>query len=166
MILYVMRHGLASDTSPTGRDRDRSLTEEGRRGVEHVGRSLLAFHGRAPRRIVSSPYMRAQETAELMAKTLGALDTPIDTYPELEPDETVPLGLLRGIAERDADALLVGHHPMVIALLRMLVRNVADLPLGLQPGMLVGVVGVEGQEPKTRIGGAFDVTTIIKPSRV
>lgn len=163
MILYVMRHGLASDTSSTGRDRDRTLTTDGRRDVEHVGRALLAFHGRAPARIVSSTYVRAQETAELMAQTLGVADALIDTYAELEPDEAIPVGLLRGILERDTDALLVGHHPMVIALLRMLVRNVSDLPLGLQPGMLVGVAAPEAKPP---FGGAFDVRTVIKPSRV
>lgn len=163
MILYVMRHGLASDNSPTGRDRDRSLTLEGRADVEHVGRALLAFHGQAPAAVVSSTYLRAQETAELMARTLGIVDGQIDTYPELEPDESMPLGLLRGLVDRDADALIVGHHPMVIALLRMLVRNVADLPLGLQPGMLVGI---STALPKLRIGGSFEVKTIIKPPRL
>lgn len=165
MNLYVMRHGLAADSSPSGRDRDRPLTSEGILGVEEIGKTLRSQHEPKLGRIVASTYLRAHHTAELMAGALGAASIPIETFPELEPDESPPLSLLRELAAADADALLVGHHPMVIALLRALVRDVAELPLGLHPGMLVGVARPSGPNEKLQLGGSFRVTTVLRPSR-
>ncbi|MDI1446846.1 histidine phosphatase family protein [Polyangium sp. 6x1] len=165
MNLYVMRHGLAADSSPSGRDRDRPLTPEGILGVEEIGKTLQSQHKPTLARIVASTYLRAHHTAELMAGTLGAAAIPIETFSELEPDESPPLTLLRELATADADALLVGHHPMVIALLRMLVRDVAELPIGLHPGMLVGVARPSEPNAKAQLGGSFRVTTVLRPGR-
>ncbi|MDI1483560.1 histidine phosphatase family protein [Polyangium sp. y55x31] len=165
MNLYVMRHGLAADSSPSGRDRDRPLTSEGILGVEEIGKTLRSQHGPTLGRIVTSTYLRAHHTAELMAGVLGAASIPIETFPELEPDESPPLSLLHELAEADADALLVGHHPMVIALLRTLVRDVAELPLGLHPGMLVGIARPSRPDAKPQLGGSFRVTTVLRPGR-
>jgi phosphohistidine phosphatase len=165
MHLYVMRHGLAADSSPSGRDRDRPLTPEGILGVEEVGKTLRAQHGPALARIVTSTYLRAHHTAELMAGTLDAADVSIETFPELEPDESPPLTLLRDLAMLGKDALLVGHHPMVIALLRMLVRDAAELPLGLHPGMLVGVTRPSEPSASSQLGGAFRVTTVLRAGK-
>ncbi len=166
MNLYVMRHGLAAESSPSGRDRDRPLTPEGILGVEEVGKTLLRTEqGPTLGRIVTSTYLRAHHTAELMAGVLGATSLPIEVFPELEPDESPPLVLLRELAERDTDALLVGHHPMVIALLRMLVRDIGELPIGLHPGMLVGVARPSAPRAPASLGGAFRVTTVLRPGR-
>ncbi|MDC0746488.1 SixA phosphatase family protein [Polyangium mundeleinium] len=165
MNLYVMRHGLAADSSPSGRDRDRPLTPEGILGVEEIGKTLRTQHGPTLGRIVASTYVRAHHTAELMAGALGVAAIPIETFPELEPDESPPVALLRELAAADADALLVGHHPMVIALLRLLVRDIGELPLGLHPGMLVGVARPSEPNVTAQIGGAFRVTTVLRPGR-
>ncbi|MDC3956847.1 SixA phosphatase family protein [Polyangium jinanense] len=165
MNLYVMRHGLAAESSPSGRDRDRPLTSEGILGVEEIGKTLRAQHGPTLGRIVASTYLRAHHTAELMAGVLSAAAIPIETFSELEPDEPPPVALLRELATANADALLVGHHPMVIALLRLLVRDVAELPLGLHPGMLVGIARPSGPDVKPELGGSFRVTTVLRPAR-
>jgi len=165
MNLYVMRHGLAADSSPSGRDRDRPLTPEGILGVEEIGKTLRAQQRPSLGRIVASTYLRAHHTAELMAGALGAAAVPIETFSELEPDESAPLVLLQDLASLDADVLLVGHHPMVIALLRMLVRDVGELPIGLHPGMLVGVMRPSGPNTTTQLGGSFRVTTVLRPGR-
>lgn len=165
MNLYVMRHGLAAESSPTGRDRDRPLTSEGILGVEEIGKTLRAQHGPTLGRIVASTYLRAHHTAELMAGALGAAAIPIETFSELEPDESPAVSLLRELTASDADALLVGHHPMVIALLRLLVRDVAELPLGLHPGMLVGVARASGPGMRAELDGSFRVTTVLRPNR-
>ncbi|MCL2723214.1 MAG: phosphohistidine phosphatase SixA [Polyangiaceae bacterium] len=70
MKLYVMRHGPAEDTSPTKRDADRALTESGRNRVHAVARTL-AEHGEAPFVILSSPLVRAFQTAEIVASVTG-----------------------------------------------------------------------------------------------
>lgn len=71
MKLYVMRHGPAEDSSNTGRDADRALTLSGRDRVRSVARSLVS-HGRdeGPFVIVSSPLVRAVQTAEIVAATV------------------------------------------------------------------------------------------------
>jgi phosphohistidine phosphatase len=163
MRLYIMRHGHAADSSPTGRDRDRPLTDDGRRNVERVGALLHAHHGAHLPRILSSTYLRAAQTAEIMARSIAGPAVDLAHHPELEPDEPLPMSMLRGLAERDADALIVGHHPMVITMLRLLVRDSAKLPLGLHPGMLVSVERTRRDGPPLPIEGTFGVTTVLKP---
>jgi len=156
MNLYVMRHGLAAESSTTGRDRDRPLTPEGVAGVGRVARALLEHRGAPLPRLIASPYLRAQETAETVSKIALAPNVEIETSADLAPDEPLPTALLRDVFDQAADTLLVGHHPMVIVLLRHLAKDVADLPLGLHPGMLVGL---------SRSGptGPFRVTITLKP---
>ena len=69
MEIYLLRHGIAEDRSTTGRDPDRRLTDEGRAKLRRV---LERAHqaGVRPSLILSSPYRRALETAEIMAAKL------------------------------------------------------------------------------------------------
>src|SRR5438105_4266876 len=67
MKLYVMRHGPAADDSATGRDADRALTAGGRERVAAVAKALLDA-GEAPAAILTSPLVRAVETAEIVAE--------------------------------------------------------------------------------------------------
>jgi phosphohistidine phosphatase len=163
MHLYVMRHGAAEDSSPTGKDRDRLLSSKGRADVERAAAQLRAAHGGPLPRIVASPYLRTRETAEIVASVAGSPSAEIDLRPELAPDEDLPLLLVRGLVETGEDALLVGHHPMVIALLRALVRDVGELPLGLHPGMLVGVRSLGTEAARAQVTGGFAPTLVWKP---
>ena len=70
MEVYLLRHGIAEDDSPTGRDADRSLTNEGRRKLKEVLKGVAAAHV-VPEVIVSSPYVRARQTAEIACEVLG-----------------------------------------------------------------------------------------------
>src|SRR6478736_9710352 len=74
MRLYVMRHGPAVDDAPSGRDDDRELTASGRRRVRAVAQALLEA-GELPRVILSSPLVRALQTAEIVC-AVGGLDGP------------------------------------------------------------------------------------------
>ena len=69
MELYFLRHGIAEDHSATGRDQDRRLTEEGREKLRRVLKRAAAA-GVEPSLILSSPYKRAVETAEIAASEL------------------------------------------------------------------------------------------------
>lgn len=163
MRLYIMRHGHAADSSPTGRDADRPLTEDGRRNVERIGAQLHTHRGEHLPRILSSTYLRAAQTAEIMAHAIAGPDLHLDHHEELEPDEPLPMNMLRGLSTRGTDALIVGHHPMVIAMLRVLARDSAKLPLGLHPGMLVGIERAKRDGAPQSLEGSFHVTTILKP---
>lgn len=163
MRLYIMRHGHAADSSPSGRDADRPLTDDGHKIVERVGELLQAHHGTTLARILSSPYLRAAQTADIMVRAIASADALFDHHQELEPDEPIPMGMLRKLVESDVDALIVGHHPMVIAMSRLLARDSSKLPLGLHPSMLVGLERPARRDSPLPIEGSFQVTTVLKP---
>ena len=66
MKLYVTRHGPAEDDAPSGLDGDRVLSEAGRKRVRSVAKTLVDLD-EAPLRIISSPLVRAVQTAEIIA---------------------------------------------------------------------------------------------------
>src|SRR5687767_11718267 len=66
MKLYVMRHGPAEDVSPSGRDGDRALTPSGRDRVRVVAKALLDGD-ESPFAVITSPLVRALQTAEIVA---------------------------------------------------------------------------------------------------
>ncbi len=109
MILYLVRHAIAEDSSASGRDADRALTTEGKAKMRRAAAGLAALEVRLGR-ILTSPYRRAVETAEILAAALGSVETRV--LPELAAgaDPTAVLAALR--PHRQVDALaLVGHQP-------------------------------------------------------
>lgn len=69
--LYVLRHAHAGDSLTwEGDDAVRPLTEKGRRQAERLGR-LLAAAGFVPDVVLTSPLVRARETADIVADILG-----------------------------------------------------------------------------------------------
>ena len=114
MEIYLLRHGIAEDHATPGRDADRRLTEEGRAKLRRV---LERAHqaGVTPSLILSSPYRRALETAEIAAHELG-YEGKIVRSPALTP-ESSPQHVWDAIREhRDETAVLVtGHEPLFSA---------------------------------------------------
>lgn len=115
-----MRHGPAAERASTGADFDRPLTSAGveqtsaaARGLKRLGVKRVA--------ILSSPLVRARQTAELVAAEL----------PPGEPPEIVdalasgaaPGEILKAIRGRDGDLLLVGHDPDFSALVTYLLSG-------------------------------------------
>ena len=72
--LFLLRHAHAGDPARwSGDDGLRPLTDKGRRQAERVG-NLLAAADESPDLVVTSPLVRAEETARIVA---AALDVPI-----------------------------------------------------------------------------------------
>lgn len=97
----MLRHGHAADGSP---DADRPLTDKGRGQADAAGRALAAL-GVELDACVTSPKVRARDTAGLACKSLGV--TP-------EEDERLAGGPFdpRELTEgRGEEVLLVGHEP-------------------------------------------------------
>src|ERR1700760_1085438 len=69
MELYLFRHGIADDPQAGQSDADRALTAEGRRKTAEVIKTARRA-GLDPSLIVSSPYKRAMETAQIAADGL------------------------------------------------------------------------------------------------
>jgi phosphohistidine phosphatase len=120
MQLFLIRHAKAADGSGYAEDGERPLTAEGRTGALAVGNALAAA-GVTFDAIVTSPLVRAVETAELIAVAL-AYTGQLDVSARLEPggrtgdilDEVV--GRRAGVAR----LALVGHEPSMGRLLSVL----------------------------------------------
>ncbi|HXP85229.1 MAG TPA: phosphohistidine phosphatase SixA [Bryobacteraceae bacterium] len=115
MELYLLRHAIAEDRSATGRDADRKLTAEGLDKLRHVAR-LAAAAGVKPSLILSSPYVRAVETAAATGRVLEYKEEILKTdrlTPGASPsDAWAELRAHRG----EESILLVGHEPLFSAL--------------------------------------------------
>lgn len=111
-VLYVIRHGLADDASEhQGQDEERQLTKKGREKVKGVARYLQA-QGFDPAHLLSSPLVRARETAELIrAHSTGGKEVTITEL--LRPDGSYD-ELIAHLNSLDGDsAALVGHEPFL-----------------------------------------------------
>lgn len=117
MNVWILRHGQAAPQART--DAERELTSMGR---EEVLRSVGHLMGRPLQRIIASPYVRAQQTAELVRQALGFSGS-IVTVPWLTPDSN-PLRVLDELQAYSAeDVLLVSHQPLVGALIGLAVHG-------------------------------------------
>jgi len=140
-----MRHGPAEDYASTGRDFDRALTTPGRERVRAVALRLREMD-EVPKGIVSSPLVRAQQTAEIVAKELRT--------PAVEIEKAFAPGgdgvaFVRGAAADGRKRLMiVGHEPD----LSELVTRLLGEPFGFDmlKAMVVGLRVVPGEKTEMR----------------
>ena len=73
MLLYIVRHGIAIDREDPKcpSDPERYLTPEGLKKTREVAKGIASFT-EAPKLFISSPYVRAFQTAEILAEACGA----------------------------------------------------------------------------------------------
>ena len=69
MEIYILRHGVAEEPQTGQPDSERALTPDGRKKLRNVLRTAAAA-GVAPSLILTSPYKRALQTAQLAAEIL------------------------------------------------------------------------------------------------
>ncbi|MFP6665399.1 MAG: phosphohistidine phosphatase SixA [Deltaproteobacteria bacterium] len=123
--VYLVRHGIAEDCSSSGEDFDRELTRRGVTQMETVARGLATL-GVEPRWILSSPYRRARQTADILCATLTHGGR--KTWDELGcgVDEDTLAARLAKLSP-DGDILLVGHEPDMGELLSWFLTGRADV---------------------------------------
>ena len=133
---YFLRHGIAVEPDEwTGRDFDRPLTSE---GIERMEREARAIAGLSLEldAIVTSPLLRALQTAEILANHLKLRD-------DIVQDPRLAGGFdarrLSEILAEHAEAkaiVLVGHEPTMSATIG---RIVGDASIELKKAALAGV---------------------------
>jgi phosphohistidine phosphatase len=152
--LYIMRHGPAEDDSATGRDADRALTAKGRDRVRAVAERLVA-DGEVPRVILTSPLVRAAETARIVEHIVdthlasGSASSSRSRAPLEIRDELAGNGAAKGVtlvhelvraSEDTASVLLVGHQPDLSEIvIDLTMRSVA-----MDKAMVVAIDAVNG----------------------
>lgn len=107
--LYLLRHAHAGDPLKwRGDDADRPLSDRGRAQAERVGR-LLKGAAEAPDLLITSPKVRAAETARIVAGVLK-VDVVVDhrLAEALDTRVVTDILLAAGRAERPC---IVGHDP-------------------------------------------------------
>jgi phosphohistidine phosphatase len=147
MNLYLMRHGIAvaADQPGMGPDSERPLTPKGVKRMRRVARGLRRL-GISFDTILTSPLVRARQTAEIVAETFG-LEGRLEEISELAPEKSVDQ-LIAGLTrfhERE-DLLLVGHNPLLIRALSFFMSGKDSLEIELKKGG-IGCVETDGLPP-------------------
>jgi phosphohistidine phosphatase len=135
MNLYFIRHGIAVDEGTPGSESDseRTLTDKGRKKMRQIAKGLRAL-GVEFDLILSSPYVRTRETAEILADVFKMKKKIAFT------ENLIPLGnpelLIGEIKEKySTDSIaLVGHEPHLSTLIGILVAENAKLDITLKKG--------------------------------
>jgi phosphohistidine phosphatase len=115
MTCYFVRHGAAIAPGEwRGSDFDRPLTEKGRENTARVGRRLAKL-GIRLERIVSSPLLRALQTASILASALDAEDRVVEDV--RLADGFSPSRLAEMLRDRASGEtiMFVGHEPTMSA---------------------------------------------------
>ena len=148
--LYLIRHGIAAERGTYDRDDDRPLTDAGKERTHAVALRLLAVGCQADK-ILTSPLVRAQQTAEILLEVGMAPSVAISTNlaPGGQLSDWLP-GLAQWQAEQPAGRLaLVGHEPDLSAWAQQLVTGQVGDRWQLKKA---GVIGLRVPAAATAIG--------------
>lgn len=121
MRCYLLRHGEAESVADS--DRVRALTRRGRADNQAVANSWHS-RGDKPGVVLSSPLLRAVQTAEQVANRMSV--SSVTETELLTPD--ADLATLLALLEQyiDRQPLLVGHNPLLSRVLAELVGDDPD----------------------------------------
>ena len=143
MEVTVIRHGTAEDRART--DAERALTPSGRREAQRAGERLAKSTTPADS-IIASPYLRARQTADLVAECLGFRDE-VAVDEALCPDAS-PAGvrvLLASLTGR-RHVILVAHEPILSATCELLLGKPVP-SLGRAEVLSMGTPGAHSFQP-------------------
>jgi phosphohistidine phosphatase len=154
--VLLVRHGRAEDGGSLG-DKARALTPEGRREFrEHAKRlpAKISLSG-----VVTSPLVRAVQTAEILAEALGIADVRVAKQLSTDADAESLVGLAREVGTGWA---LVGHNPTIAEALALLVGS--GEPPRFRKGATVALAPAPGRAPWRLLwsaapGGKFQTET-------
>ena len=135
MKLYLVRHAIAEeiDTLEYEDDSLRPLTEKGRDKMKKIAEALKKL-GVEPDLIVSSPYVRASQTAAILAKVLKYKEEL--TYTETLVPMGEPENVIGEINEKFSvdELMLVGHEPNLSSLAGILLGGSPEISINLKKG--------------------------------
>jgi phosphohistidine phosphatase len=151
MKLWVLRHGEAVPHGSRPHDSERELTDNGRKEVLRTAALLI---GKPLTAIYASPYLRAQQTAQLVRETLG-FEPEIRTVEWLTPDTEPDKVAEQMVAV--SDVLLVSHNPLVGNLLSYLQHGAGH------PPDRVSTAGLAELESNELVVGSMRLNSIKHP---
>jgi len=137
-MLYLIRHAHAVDAES---DAERPLSDRGREEARRLASFLLPTGQFRPEEGWHSPFVRARETAAILAAVLG-WTFPLEIVPGLEPED-FPGRIAARLATTAQSVVIVGHNPHLTGLATLLVTGALNpaafafskcAALALEPG--------------------------------
>ena len=119
MKVYIVRHGIAEDYHPDG-DAARELTETGRKKAK----KMIQFIEKSakPDVLLTSPFIRAVQTAELAAGVFG-MKKKVEYSDALLPGSGSSDVLIELCARNEDSVFLFGHNPHLSELVSDLISG-------------------------------------------
>ena len=114
MILYLVRHGIAVDPNDpkSPPEPERPLTAKGVQKTRGAALGLKALKVK-PDVLITSPYVRAAQTAEIFAETLGFPPQKIRAHEALKPAGN-PADIIKEVIRlRAKEVMCFGHAPQL-----------------------------------------------------
>jgi len=138
MNLYLLRHGLAADLDTHGltKDSERPLTSKGERKLRSIAEGMRALELSFDV-ILSSPYLRARQTAEIIAEAFRA-SKKIEFSETLTPAGSAKklVEVLKHLEVDRENILLVGHEPHLSEFISLLVSGKPGFSVIMKKGGL------------------------------
>ncbi len=155
--LYLLRHAKSSWDDVRLSDFERPLNERGLQSAPFMG-ELMRVRGLEPEVIVSSPAMRARQTAGLVAdaaKLRGEILFDERIY-EASPQRL--LDTVSGIDDRYESAMIVGHNPGIEGFIRYLTGEIQPMPTAA-----LAVIKLDAEKWADMSEGVGRLAGIIRP---
>jgi phosphohistidine phosphatase len=132
-----LRHGIAVEPDEwKGRDFDRPLTREGIERMEREARAIADLSLELDA-IVTSPLLRARQTAEIVASQLKLRDEIVEDVRLAGGFDARRLSEILDDHDKADAIMLVGHEPTMSAAIG---RSIGDASIELKKAALAGVV--------------------------
>jgi phosphohistidine phosphatase len=142
MLLLLNRHANAGARDPAQwpDDRDRPLTDKGRKVQADVCR-FLRKHDLAPSLVLTSPWTRAMQTAEILVEVARVGQAPVPCEPLADDPDLIRLQDFVGHLPPGTTVAMVGHSPWMEDLASLLLGgSTASLRIDFPKS---GVMGIE-----------------------
>jgi phosphohistidine phosphatase len=154
MNCYFLRHGIAvAPQAWHGSDDDRPLTPEGEKRMEREARAIADLDLDVDT-IVTSPLLRARQTAEIVADRLRIGDGLVEDARVAHGFNADSVVAMLRERDRAASVMFVGHEPSMSAAIGRLIGGAS---IELKKG---GLAGVELDDPPV---GAGTLICLIPP---
>lgn len=137
MELYLLRHGIAEEGRPGQRDAERALVPEGEKKLREV-LHVACEAGVSPTLILSSPFKRARQTAEIAATVLRVKEKIV------ESETLIPFGKPEEVwneirTHRKEEALLLASHEPLTGQLAGFLLHTPELKIDVKKGALIRI---------------------------
>lgn len=152
MEIYILRHGKAEGIGfGVKSDAKRRLTAAGREEMEMIADGIqnlkVSFNY-----VVSSPLIRAKETADIVTRRLNGQDTRVTLWNELKPEADV-MNTHRLLVKLPSDTriLLVGHAPHLARLISSIISQTGAAVILKKGGLAI----LDGNAHRLKITGSL-----------